>query len=81
MRLNFVALCDCENFSTTQNFLIYSIPSVNYNTAISYKILLCSYPSTGLGPGLCSLTGQTHFTKWEGEGSGELGVSHWNAIS
>ena len=54
------------------------ILSVHYNTAISSEIVLCSYPSTGLGPGLCSLTSQTHFTKREG--SGELGVSHWNAI-
>ena len=79
--IKFRSLMRLGKFFNNENFLIYGIPSVNYNTAISRKILLCSYLSTGLGPELCSLTGQTHFTKREGEGSGELGVSHWNASS
>ena len=40
--------------------------------ANSFEMVLCSDSSTGLGPGLCSLTSQMHFTKMEG--SGELCV-------
>ena len=53
-------------------FQVITTTCTAINMVISSEIMLCSYPSTGLGPGLCSLTSQTHFTKREG--SGELGV-------
>ena len=48
--------------------------------AISSKIMLYSYPSNELGPGHCSHTCVTHFTKREGCGKlGVLNTQQWSS--